>query len=134
MVGSQTHSHTIIYCCDAAQHCASSLVHQWYLSVRYQCRIQLAVDVQIPAGFGGLGASAVYIGDILHHCHLRQSLNLAQNARASCSVWNTEGVVALPHVAVFCLYCACLYHPSPAPMPDHLAIQMHNQLHIRICI
>lgn len=26
------------------------------------CRIQLAVDVQIPPTFGGLGAAAVYIG------------------------------------------------------------------------
>lgn len=26
-------------------------------------RIQLAIDVQITAAFGGLGASAVYIGD-----------------------------------------------------------------------
>ena len=25
-------------------------------------RIQLAVDAQIPASFGGLGASAIYIG------------------------------------------------------------------------
>jgi len=32
------------------------------LRVVYVCRIQLAVNVQIPQGYGGLGGKAIYIG------------------------------------------------------------------------
>jgi len=51
----------------------------------YFCRIQLAVNVQIPLDYGGLGGKAIYIGKslnyiVIHIHHLMQAIDFTSCA------------------------------------------------------